>query len=487
MKSREELIKQQEHLLKVHGKVAKMLSDYANVVEVEIGIKETKGRVTEEGCIKIFVKEKVGENDLNPDQLIPKEVEGVATDIVIVSDKVKVEVCETDTANYRPLKGGIKVNNYRNGNGSGGSGTLGCFGQLNSDNSWVLLSNHHVLYGDNGQDGDDIGQPWVGCSWCCKSNVIATNLDKDETLDCAIAKIKDDIGLQNLIADVGTIQGGGAVAAVNGERVRKKGSRTGYTSGTITAINVTTKEITITANTAGGDPSADPGGCTNYESGRTIFGYFGDSGSVVANDNNEIIGLFYAIDSATHSQGFAMDILQVQTALNFTIKTSSAQSGKTPAFQEIDELNIAQTTRTNTQWLDEIRAELDASFLGTEINEQFGIYEEEVFGLIQKCRPVTSAWHRKQGPAYLAAVSRSYKNRDYEIPEEINDVTFLNLLMSMASVLEENGSESLRIVIKEHIGQIIESSKNCKSTHDFLEIISQVKKNKNLKPQHTLI
>jgi len=79
MKSRDELIKQQEHLLKVYEKVKDMLAGYPNVISVGIGMKETDSNLTDEGGIKIIVKEKKKEADLEADKIIPKEVEGVKT------------------------------------------------------------------------------------------------------------------------------------------------------------------------------------------------------------------------------------------------------------------------------------------------------------------------------------------------------------------------------------------------------------------------
>src|SRR5690606_33915825 len=142
MKSREELIKQQEHLLKVYEKVKDQLKAYPNVVKILIGVKEKDGKLTDEGCIKIIVEKKISEKDLDPQDIIPKEIEGVKTDVIVKSERELLAVCSEDQNSYRPIKGGIMINNGRNGSGVGGSGTLGCMAQLNSDNSWVILSNH---------------------------------------------------------------------------------------------------------------------------------------------------------------------------------------------------------------------------------------------------------------------------------------------------------------------------------------------------------
>lgn len=466
MKNRKELIEQHEHLLKVYEKVNDMLAGYPNVVNVVIGIKEKGGKLTDEGCIKIIVKEKKSEDDLGADEIIPKEVEGVKTDVIIHRDEVLQAVCTTDRGNYRPIKGGIRIGNYR----GFGEGTLGCLAQVDSDNSWVLLSNHHVLYGANGQDNDEIGQPRVGCSWCCKTNVIAKNFDKDATLDCAIAKVEDDIAIENIILEIGNIQANGVSAAVDGERVRKRGARTGFTSGTINAVDPANGKVTVGPNPAGG-PADDPGGCTNFEAGVTVFTNPGDSGSVYINDNNEIVALHYAgLRGSNESRG--NDIIRIQTALNITIKTTSSEPGITPEFEpSIEPFTDNQRPADNDRWIKYVEERLEETATGQMIKALIDTHQKEVLNLVNHHRPVTVTWQRKQGPAFVAAFGRSVKNPEYTIPAEINRVSIQNLLMSMASVLEEYGSEPLRKEIKKYALDVIRVSRQCSTAKEFLKII----------------
>lgn len=474
MKSREELIKQQEKLLAVYEKVKDKLKGYPNVVNIGIGVKEKDGQLTDEGCIKIIVREKKKESDLDASAIIPKEVEGIATDIIILKEKISLAACTDDrSTNHRPLQGGGYIKNVRKGSGVGGGGTMGCLGQLDSDSSWVILSNHHVLYGDDGQDGDEIGQPWVGCCCCCKTNVIAKNLDKDTGLDCAIAKVVDDVGLENKILEIGNIQGGGAVAAVNGERLRKRGARTGFTSGTISFIDPGTKEITIDPKAASG-PADDPGGCTNYQSGVTVFAYHGDSGSVVVNDNNEVVGLLYSV-SNDYTKAYANDILQVQTKLKFKIKTTSSAAGRNALSDSAATLTpeVGETI-INGAWVDYIGQKLDETSTGQRILQIVESHRQEVLHLVNKHRPVTVTWQRKQGPAFIAAFGRSVKHPDYQIPPLINRVSLQNLLMSMASILEEHGSEALREDIQKYSLDIIALSRDCQTADDYLQAIARI-------------
>lgn len=472
MKSREELIRQQERLLEVYESVKDPLAGYPNVVSIGIGIKETDGQLTEEGCIKIIVSEKKSEADLEPNQVIPKEIEGVKTDIIFRKKKILLASCTVDLGNYRPIKGGIRINNIRNGSGHPRSGTLGCLAKLDSDNSWVILSNHHVLYGDSGQDGDEIGQPWVGCCCCCRTNVIAVNLDKDLSLDCAIAKVKDDIAIENNILEIMNIEGNGVTIPINGERVRKRGATTGLTSGEITYIDPSTKEITINPRPSGG-PANDPGGCTNYRSGVNVFAYHGDSGSAIVNNDNEVVALLYSV-SEDYSQGFANDIIRVQASLGITINTTSSAPNRVPISNLSPELPIGNDdSELNDAWIEYIEGYLEANQTGKHIKKIIERHQEEVLKLVNKHRPVMVTWQRKQGPAFVAALNRSIKNLDYVIPPEINRVSLQNLLMSMASVLEEHGSEALRKDLQKYALEVIQISRDCHTAEDFLKSIEQ--------------
>jgi hypothetical protein len=292
-------------------------------------------------------------------------------------------------------------------------------------------------------------------------------------LDCAIAKVNSDVAVSNLIEEIGNIGGSGAVAAVNGERVRKRGARTGFTSGTISFIDPTTKEITVTAGAAGGPPGY-PGGCTNYRVGETVFSFPGDSGSVYLNDNNEIVGLHYA-GSPAPPRSFGKDILQVQTALGITIKTTSATPGRPSESFHTVEANAPEVlTSADTGWINGIEERLTETQSGQEVIKLFRKHEQEIFTLVNKCRPVTLIWQRKQGPAFLAAFGRSTKYPDYQIPAQINRISLPNLLMSMAATLEEHGSEPLRQDLAQYALDIIQLSRECHSAHNFFKILAQL-------------
>ena len=84
--------------------------------------------------------------------------------------------------------------------------------------------------------------------------------------------------------------------------------------------------------------------------------------------------------------------------------------------------------------------------------------------------------HRKHGPAFLAAFGRSVKHPEYTIPAEINRVSLQNLLMSMASILEEHGSDKLREDIRYYAADIVSASRQCATAEQFLTAIENLSK-----------
>lgn len=52
------------------------------VTGVDIGFKTVKGQKTNEPAIRVYVEEKKDESMLPAEQIIPKEIEGVKTDII---------------------------------------------------------------------------------------------------------------------------------------------------------------------------------------------------------------------------------------------------------------------------------------------------------------------------------------------------------------------------------------------------------------------
>ena len=60
------------------------LMKYPNVLQVSIGTKEVNNKDTGEMCYTVLVKKKVREKRLDPNDIIPPEIDGLKTDVIQV-------------------------------------------------------------------------------------------------------------------------------------------------------------------------------------------------------------------------------------------------------------------------------------------------------------------------------------------------------------------------------------------------------------------
>ena len=74
-----------DRVLDVYGKVKDELINRKSVFGVGHGFKEVAGLLTEKPSIIVYVNEKLDEQDVSQEELIPKEFDGVPTDVVSLS------------------------------------------------------------------------------------------------------------------------------------------------------------------------------------------------------------------------------------------------------------------------------------------------------------------------------------------------------------------------------------------------------------------
>ena len=131
---RESRKKRQIQVQKLIKKVEGELLAIPGVKTLAVGLKITDGKMSEDIVLRVGVEEKRPISELSPKDVIPPEIEGIATDVFVWTPTKAI----TDTARYRPIRGGIQI-----GNGTGSVGTLGCFATRNTGGATVMLSNHH--------------------------------------------------------------------------------------------------------------------------------------------------------------------------------------------------------------------------------------------------------------------------------------------------------------------------------------------------------
>ena len=288
----------------------------ANVVAAGVGYKITKGQKTPQLSVVCSVEKKVPSADLSANDRIPETMNGIPTD-VIPTGKFRIFVSRTDR--FRPAPGGVSI-----GHRDITAGTLGCLVKKNG--IIHILSNNHVLANSNNASiGDPILQPgpYDGGKYpddhianltnfipislnelpsqCNIANSLTTFLNNiagsigsntrlkairtqavDNLVDAAIARPLSDADVSDEILDIGSIDG-----TTTGEldmTIKKSGRTTEYTTGVIEQI-----DVTVNVQYGAGQIARFT---DQLLAGPISQG--GDSGSVVLNSDNKLVGLLFA-------------------------------------------------------------------------------------------------------------------------------------------------------------------------------------------------
>lgn len=313
----------------------------ANVIGVGVGPKETEGKITEELALKVLVREKAPVSALSSKDLVPKEINGIRTDVTAIG---QVYAFQNPTSRHRPSFPGISIGHY-----AITAGTFGAVVRDKTTNQRLILSNNHVLANSNSaRKGDTILQPgradggkdpqdriadlerFVTIEWkggggggsSCpiaqffqsllnmfaaasgsKTRLQQVKADAVNYVDAAVAKPVSDSVIEDAIAKIGAVSG--TRDAAIGMKVRKSGRTTGYTEGTINTLDATIE--------------VGYGNTTAIFEGQILTGDMsdpGDSGSLIVSEDNHAVGLLFAGSSTVT---VINPIAAVLSALNITI------------------------------------------------------------------------------------------------------------------------------------------------------------------------
>jgi hypothetical protein len=467
---REELLEMHKEFNKVRKNAEKELLTIPGVLSVGVGLKEIKGEIQKELCFKVTVEKKKEKSKIKIKNRIPETIYGFKTDV----DETVITLPIINQGKYRPLVGGVQIKSST----TAALGTLGCFAKRNSDNKIVLLTNWHVVI-DNATsiDGERVGQPNHNeCCSCCATGEFATVVDGqlNTTHDAAIALINGqesdtipDERYINEILGIGFVAG--SADPIGGEMVYKYGRTTELTKGQILNDKATLSTYY---------DDIYPGAGSIIRTGVSIvpmpphprFLDKGDSGSVTVNEHNQVIVLNYS----SHGGG---RIKQVEADLGITILNSSFPNG-TPnkggvslSSMQAEDIHVSLSDA-----LSSLENELHQYAEGKRLLDLFKVHRSELLELVRTKREVMAAWHRYQGPAYLAHIARSVRRENKPIPDQIKGISLQNLLLKMTAVLQRNGSDELSKDVSENYLSIVQIISHGKSPEDWKKNLRDVSK-----------
>lgn len=292
-----------------------------NVIGVGIGHKRKGQQDTDELAVIFFVEKKVPAGALGVDQVIPKRIGRVPTDVIEVGEVRFLG----RTKKFRPAPPGVSVGHYKVT-----AGTFGAVVRDRESGALLILSNNHVLAnasdGEDGraQVGDPVYQPGsydggteddiigrlerfvpiyryskeVECSFAAlgvkAANAVIQAFRPQYRLrlerrgmvnivDCAVARPLDAGLITPEILEVGRVAG--IAEAQPGLQVKKSGRTTGLTRGRVTAVRVT---LNVTMGHSSDVVRFQEQIMAELKSAP------GDSGSLVLDPENRAVGLLFA-------------------------------------------------------------------------------------------------------------------------------------------------------------------------------------------------
>jgi hypothetical protein len=436
-------------------------------------------------------------------------------------------------------------------------GVLGCFAQKRGDpGTKVLLSNAHILFGQvPEQTNVRIYQPPSG-STCCRKTHIATTLNtwedgflpvevrlagetevrRGSETDCAIARLVEGIQFTNQIPEIGMIAGtppagdfGITAGPPFGTAPREEqyvrfysplDNRVHY--GTVLTLG--DSATYVSGGTGSVPPLLSPRSVQNplaplhtavppinqllilprptpgesyerYLSGQLqlYFGRTGDSGSVVVNHENKVIGLMCWVAGLPESEETAeewravsgigvlnpihkvLDQMEIEIPSNLA-NTSPSRGGRffMPGVEtDPDEIALERGRQR-------VEAKLKPLRLGRLLLGKMDQHRKEARRIVLGYRPALVAWHRHQGPAFVDHCVRNLRDPAHKIPTSINGIDQTALLQVMADMLIRYGSPKLRRDVEKYRDVILAHATGITSCDQAPEMIGELQRQRRL-------
>ncbi len=279
----------------------------AGVVAVDIAEKESEGKPTGDLSIVVYVEKKQPLTKLSAANKVPKEIDGIPTDVQEMQIELQaVERLEdealVDTSDYPTLKGGISIGPQRsiyltppavpNPGNYTFVGTLGAMVKDRNTGAAMGLTNFHVACVDStwavgnrqvqpgrpdgGAVSDDFGQ--------------ITRAVLSTMVDGAVLKVDDGQPWVAEVAEIGAVAGKQTAAV--GMAVQKRGRTTEHTYGSVSSVDFT---VTVPYGDGIGSRTLRHQIRINTDASRSArFSDRGDSGSVIMTQERKVVGLLFA-------------------------------------------------------------------------------------------------------------------------------------------------------------------------------------------------
>jgi len=276
--------------------ISKAALPSTNFVGVDISNKSVQNDVTEEMCIKIYVRQKFQRQEIATQSVLPTAIDGILTDVEEVGEIWAFQAINSAQrfSRLRPAPCGVSVGHY-----AVSVGTIGAVvrdsGRQDNGRRYILSNNHVLANSNNASIGDPIFQPGGLDGGIATANRIGAlrrfvplKFDgRQNTVDCAIAEV-DPTMVMKEVCSIGVARG--TVLANRTMVVSKHGRTTGLTYGVITDVDA---DIKVAYD--GGREAIFANTIVVRGTAPTVpFSEGGDSGSLILDSRLRALGLLFA-------------------------------------------------------------------------------------------------------------------------------------------------------------------------------------------------
>jgi len=112
--------------------------------------------------------------------------------------------------------------------------------------------------------------------------------------------------------------------------------------------------------------------------------------------------------------------------------------------------------------------QLNATAFGREILKIVRSHMDEVMYLVNNNRPTMVCWQRHYGPKFIRSVMNSGFEENIEFVKEVDGVTLEEILLNMAEVLQDNGSQELKNTIGKYARLVLRMARETSSLKEVL-------------------
>jgi hypothetical protein len=509
--AREDIIEDVKRIYDKYDSVMRTLKVNPYIASVGIGAQVLGDVVTETiGFIAYIMYDHFAALLIDPDKDIPLQIEDEWVFVVYVQD---YDMARNATINaafqtysdmVRPLVGGLQIKNIT----KSGSGTLGCFATYDNPGEphhgkTVLLSNRHVLYPKGYVDWGDLGvfssgsekgtgakiaQPQFisNTCMCCPDGTIATNIgfgdttDDYVTVDAAIAVLNTFTGFEDELRPIpGSTRStklnglakplweGSKLRVAPGDIVYKTGMRTGLTQGTVVDVFFQSYNDKLEAD------QSDPESYILWESilikpktGDLCFAYEGDSGSVIVNEANEIVGLLYAFES--NYNGMASHIQNVMDTLHITIPESTTV---VPTSLKMASPIRLRRAPSGVDPLTETISALKSTMVGAAFVDAWTQHLPEIQRLLKTQRLVRRSWIEQRGPRFVVGLRQALGQHRKAFVKVIDGRRLEGAVLTMLAILQQHGSNGLREALRSWAPLMLRIAGSAKNIKELIQIL----------------